>query len=317
MLTVVGKRLVQLIPTLFFVSVLIFSLQKLLPGDPALVMAGEERDPEVIAQIRRQYRLDQPIPVQYVKWLGSVLRGDLGRSIRSNQPVGEAIRERLPVTVELAILAMIVSLAIAIPAGIIAAMRRNSLLDASTTVVALLGVSLPNFFLAILLVLLFGLKLGWLPPFGYKPLAQDPAGNLKLMVLPAITLGTALAAIVTRMMRSSLLEVLDQDYIRTARAKGLRESQMVRFHALKNALMPVVTIVGLQIGGLLGGAIITETIFALPGIGRLLVDSIFQRDFPLVQGVVLFVSMAFLFSNFAVDLVYAYLDPRIRYSRKD
>ena len=308
------RRLLAMVPVLILVSLIVFSLIHLTPGDPAISMLGEEATPQAIAALRTKLGLDQPIPVQYVKWLGSVLRGDLGRSIRSNQPVGEAIRERLPVTVELAILAMIVSLAIAIPAGIIAAMRRNSALDASTTVVALLGVSLPNFFLAILLVLVFGLKLGWLPPFGYKPLAQDPGGNLKLMVLPAITLGTALAAIVTRMMRSSLLEVLDQDYIRTARAKGLRESQMVRFHALKNALMPVVTIVGLQIGGLLGGAIITETIFALPGIGRLLVDSIFQRDFPLVQGVVLFVSLAFLFSNFAVDLVYAYLDPRIRYS---
>jgi len=308
------RRLLAMVPVLILVSLIVFSLIHLTPGDPAVSMLGEEATPQAVTALRTKLGLDQPIPVQYVKWLGSVLRGDLGRSIRSNQPVGEAIRERLPVTVELAILAMLVSLAIAIPAGIIAAMRRNSLLDASTTVVALLGVSLPNFFLAILLVLVFGLKLGWLPPFGYKPLAQDPGGNLKLMVLPAITLGTALAAIVTRMMRSSLLEVLDQDYIRTARAKGLRESQMVRFHALKNALMPVVTIVGLQIGGLLGGAIITETIFALPGIGRLLVDSIFQRDFPLVQGVVLFVSLAFLFSNFAVDLVYAYLDPRIRYS---
>ena len=308
------RRLLAMVPVMILVSLIVFSLIHLTPGDPAISMLGEEATPQAVAALRTKLGLDQPIPVQYVKWLGSVLRGDLGRSIRSNQPVGEAIRERLPVTVELAILAMLISLAIAIPAGIIAAMRRNSLLDASTTVVALLGVSLPNFFLAILLVLLFGLKLGWLPPFGYKPITEDLAGNLKLMVLPAITLGTALAAIVTRMMRSSLLEVLDQDYIRTARAKGLRESQMIRFHALKNALMPVVTIVGLQIGGLLGGAIITETIFALPGIGRLLVDSIFQRDFPLVQGVVLFVSLAFLFSNFAVDLVYAYLDPRIRYS---
>ena len=308
------RRLLAMVPVMILVSLIVFSLIHLTPGDPAISMLGEEATPQAVAALRTKLGLDQPIPVQYVKWLGSVLRGDLGRSIRSNQPVGEAIRERLPVTVELAILAMLISLAIAIPAGIIAAMRRNSLLDASTTVVALLGVSLPNFFLAILLVLLFGLKLGWLPPFGYKPITEDLTGNLKLMVLPAITLGTALAAIVTRMMRSSLLEVLDQDYIRTARAKGLRESQMIRFHALKNALMPVVTIVGLQIGGLLGGAIITETIFALPGIGRLLVDSIFQRDFPLVQGVVLFVSLAFLFSNFAVDLVYAYLDPRIRYS---
>lgn len=308
------RRFVAMIPVLLLVSVIVFSLIHLTPGDPATSMLGEEATPQAVAALRAKLGLDQPIPIQYVKWLASVVRGDLGRSIRSNQPVSEAIAERLPVTIELAILAVTISLLIAIPAGIIAAMRRNSALDAGSTFVALLGVSLPNFFLAILLILLFGVKLQWLPPFGYQPLTQGLGGNLQRMILPAITLGTALAAIVTRMMRSSLLEVLDQDYIRTARAKGLGEARMVRAHALKNALMPVVTIVGLQIGGLLGGAIITESIFVLPGIGRLLVDAIFQRDFPLVQGVVLFVSLAFLFSNFAVDLAYAYLDPRIRYS---
>lgn len=308
------RRFVAMIPVLLLVSVIVFSLIHLTPGDPATSMLGEEATPQAVAALRAKLGLDQPIPIQYVKWLASVVRGDLGRSIRSNQPVSEAIAERLPVTIELAILAVTISLLIAIPAGIVAAMRRNSALDAGSTFVALLGVSLPNFFLAILLILLFGVKLQWLPPFGYQPLTQGLGGNLQRMILPAITLGTALAAIVTRMMRSSLLEVLDQDYIRTARAKGLGEARMVRAHALKNALMPVVTIVGLQIGGLLGGAIITESIFVLPGIGRLLVDAIFQRDFPLVQGVVLFVSLAFLFSNFAVDLAYAYLDPRIRYS---
>lgn len=308
------RRLLAMVPVLLLVSLIVFSLLHLTPGDPALSILGEEATPEQVAALRAKLGLNRPLPVQYARWLGAVLRGDLGRSIRSNQPVSEAIVERLPVTVELAVLAMLVSLTIAVPAGIVAAMRRNSFLDTSATFVALLGVSLPNFFLAILLILIFGVKLGWLPPFGYQPLTQGVAGNLQRMILPAITLGTALAAIVTRMMRSSLLEVLDQDYIRTARAKGLREARMVRAHALKNALMPVVTIVGLQIGGLLGGAIITESIFVLPGVGRLLVDAIFQRDFPLVQGVVLFVSLAFLFSNFAVDLFYAYLDPRIRYS---
>ncbi len=308
------RRLLTMIPVLLLVSVLVFSLIHLIPGDPAVSILGEEATPQAVAALRANLGLDQPIPVQYAKWLGSVLRGDLGRSIRSNQPVSEAIAERLPVTVELAILSIAISLSIAIPAGIVAAMRRNSVLDAGSTFLALLGVSLPNFFLAILLILVFGVQLQVLPPFGYQPITQGLGGNLQRMILPAITLGTALAAIVTRMMRSSLLEVLDQDYIRTARAKGLREGRMIQAHALKNALMPVVTIVGLQIGGLLGGAIITESIFVLPGIGRLLVDAIFQRDFPLVQGVVLFVSLAFLFSNFAVDMVYAYLDPRIRYS---
>jgi peptide/nickel transport system permease protein len=308
------RRLLAMIPVLILVSLIVFSLVHLTPGDPALTILGEEATPENVAALRAKLGLDQPIPIQYLKWLASVVQGDLGRSIRSNQPVSEAILERLPVTLELALLAMVVSLIIAIPAGIIAAMRRNSLLDGSATVLALLGVSLPNFFLAILLVYLFAVQLRWLPPFGFTAISKDLGANLKGMILPAITLGTALAAIVTRQMRSSLLEVLDQDYIRTARAKGLTEARMVRFHALKNALMPVVTIVGLQIGGLLGGAIITEQIFVLPGIGRLLVDAIFQRDFPLIQGVVLFVSLAFLFSNLAVDLAYAYLDPRIRYS---
>jgi peptide/nickel transport system permease protein len=308
------RRLLAMIPVLILVSLIVFSLIHLTPGDPALAMLGEEATPQNVATLRAKLGLDQPLPIQYLKWLGSVVQGDLGRSIRSNQPVSEAIAERLPVTLELAVLAMVISLLIAIPAGIIAAMRRNSALDGASTVLALLGVSLPNFFLAILLVYLFAVQLRWLPPFGFTAMSKDLGANLKGMILPAITLGTALAAIVTRRMRSSLLEVLDQDYIRTARAKGLTEARMVRFHALKNALMPVVTIVGLQIGGLLGGAIITEQIFVLPGIGRLLVDSIFQRDFPLIQGVVLFVSLAFLFSNLAVDLAYAYLDPRIRYS---
>lgn len=308
------RRLLSMIPVLFIVSLIVFSLLHLTPGDPALSMLGEEATPESIAALRGELGLDDPLPVQYVKWAGSVLQGDLGRSIRSNQPVAEAILQRLPITIELAILSVVISMVIAIPIGIIAAMRRNSPLDTASTTVALLGVSLPNFFLAILLIFLFSVRLGWLSPIGYTPFVDDPVDNLKRMIMPAITLGTALSAIVMRMTRSSLLEVLDQDYVRTARAKGLREARVVRVHALKNAMVPVVTVVGLQIGGLLGGTIITETIFVLPGIGRLLVDSIFQRDFPLVQGVVLFAALAFLFTNLAVDLLYAYIDPRIRYS---
>ncbi len=308
------RRLLSMIPVLFIVSLIVFSLLHLTPGDPALSMLGEEATPESIAALRGELGLDEPLPVQYVKWASAVLQGDLGRSIRSNQPVSEAILQRLPITIELAILSVVISMIIAIPVGIIAAMRRNSPVDTASTTVALLGVSLPNFFLAILLIFLFSVRLGWLSPIGYTPFVDDPVDNLKRMIMPAITLGTALSAIVMRMTRSSLLEVLDQDYVRTARAKGLREARVVRVHALKNAMVPVVTVVGLQIGGLLGGTIITETIFVLPGIGRLLVDSIFQRDFPLVQGVVLFAALAFLFTNLAVDLLYAYIDPRIRYS---
>jgi peptide/nickel transport system permease protein len=314
MVRYIVRRILAMLPVLFLVSVIVFSLIHLTPGDPAITMLGEEATPEAVAALRAKLGLDQPLPVQYLRWVGSVLQGDLGRSIRSNQPVSEAIAQRLPVTLELAILSVLIGVAIAIPVGIVSAMRRNSPLDTASTGAALLGVSLPNFFLAILLIFIFSVHLRWLPPIGYTPRADGVLDNLKRMLMPAITLGTALSAIVMRMTRSSLLEVLDQDYVRTARAKGLAEMRVIRVHALKNSLIPVATVVGLQIGGLLGGAIITETIFALPGIGRLLVDSIFQRDFPLVQGVVLFTSLAFLVVNLLVDLLYAFLDPRIRYS---
>jgi peptide/nickel transport system permease protein len=307
------RRLLAMIPVIFLVSLIVFSLIHLTPGDPAETMLGEEASPDAVAALRLKLGLDRPLTVQYIRWVDAVLHGDLGRSIRSNQPVAQVLTQRLPVTIELSILATVISLVISIPVGVIAAMRRNSAVDSVSTTVALLGVSLPSFFLAILLIFLFSVHLRWLPPIGFTPIRQDLFDNLKRMIMPAITLGTALAAVVMRQTRSSLLEVLDQDYVRTARAKGLTDTRMVRVHALKNALIPVVTVVGLQVGGLLGGAIITETIFALPGIGKLLVDSIFQRDFPMVQGVVLFTSLAFLVTNLMVDLLYAVLDPRIRY----
>jgi peptide/nickel transport system permease protein len=241
------------------------------------------------------------------------VRGELGRSIRTNQPVTEAILERLPVTLSLAAAASLLALAVALPAGIVSAVRRNSVADVAGTVVALSGVSLPNFWLAILLIFLFSVSLGWLPPLGWVSPARDFWAGLRSLVLPAITLGTAMAAVVMRMTRSSLLEVLQLEFVRTARAKGLGETAILLRHALRNALIPVVTVVGLQAGALLGGAIITETIFALPGVGRLLVDAIFQRDFPIIQGVVLFLAVNFLLVNLVVDLAYAALDPRIRY----
>jgi peptide/nickel transport system permease protein len=312
--TYILKRLVSMVPVLLLVSVLIFSLIHLTPGDPVLVMLGEEATPEARDALRRQLGFDRPLPVQYGIWLGRVLQGDLGRSIRTNQPVSEAILQRLPVTLELSLLAMLVSLSIALPAGIVAAVRRDSRADLASTVFSLLGVSMPNFFLAVLLIFVLSLQLRWLPPIGYVNPLEDLGGNLKAMVMPALTLGTALAAVVARLTRSTLLEVLQQDYVRTAWAKGLREGVVVQRHAMKNALIPVVTVVGLQLGNLLGSAIVTETIFALPGIGRLVIDSIFQRDFPLVQGVVLYLALMFLLINLVVDLIYAYLDPRIRYS---
>jgi len=313
MSTYVLKRLVSMAPVLLLVSVVIFSIIHLTPGDRVLVMLGEEASPEARDALRRELGLDQPLPIQYAAWLARVLRGDLGRSIRTHQPVSEAILQRLPVTIELSALAMLVSLSIALPAGIVAAVRRNSRADVISTVFSLLGVSMPNFLLAVLLIFVLSLQLRWLPPIGYVNPLQDIGANLKGMIMPALALGTALAAVVARLTRSSLLEVLSQDYIRTAWAKGLREGLSIQRHAMKNSLIPVVTVVGLQLGNLLGSAIVTETIFALPGVGRLVIDSIFQRDFPLVQGVVLYLSLIFLMVNLLVDLVYAYRDPWIRY----
>lgn len=302
-----------MLPVLFLVSIIVFMLIRMIPGDPVLIMLGEEATLEVRAALRHELGLDRSIPVQYAVWVGRVIRGDLGRSIRTHQPVLEAIIQRLPVTFELTLLAMAISLSSALPVGIVAAMSRGSRVDMVSTAAALVGISIPNFFLAIVLIYVFALKFGWVPPMGYTPPWQDLAANLKAMILPAMTLGIGAAAVVARHIRSSLLEVLGQDYIRTARGKGLREHRVVFTHALKNALIPVVTIVGLQFGGLLGGAIITETIFGLPGVGRLVIASIFERDFPLVQGVVLFVALVFLFTNLVVDVLYAFLDPRIHY----
>ncbi len=303
-----------MIPVLFLVSVIVFYLIHLTPGDPALAMLGEEATPEMVAALRHQMGLDQPLPVQYGTWLAHVLEGDLGRSVRTNKPVSEDIVSRLPVTVELTLLAMLISLAIAIPTGIISATRRNSKADLLVTTVALIGVSMPNFFLAILLIFIFSLYLRWLPPIGYTPIQENLVENLRGMILPAITLGAATAAVVARLTRSSLLEVLGQEYIRTARAKGLSERVVVLGHAMKNAMIPVLTIVGLQVGGLLGGAIITETLFVLPGIGSLAVNAIFSRDFPVVQGDVLFLAVVFMGTNLVVDILYGFLDPRIRYA---
>jgi len=306
------KRLIAMLPVLALVSLIVFTIIHLTPGDPALIMLGEEATPQALAALRHELGLDQPLPVQYLVWLSHVLRGDLGRSIRTNQPVIEAIMQRLPVTLELTTLAMVISIMAAIPAGIISATRRNSASDLISTTLALLGISMPSFFLAILLIFVFSLKVRWLPPMGYTPFQKGVWENLRGMILPAITLGIAAMAIVARLTRSTLLEALQQDYVRTARAKGLREQAVIYSHALKNAMIPITTILGLQIGFLLGGAVITETIFALPGVGRLVVASIFERDFPLVQGVVLFLALMHLVVNLIVDLLYAYLDPRIR-----
>ena len=312
MVKLLGRRLLATIPLLFLVSLVVFALVHALPGDPAVLFLGEEADPETLARFRVRLGLDRPLVAQYAAWLGRALRGDLGRSLRTNQPVAEAILERLPVTLELLVAALSVSLAIAIPMGIVSAVKRNSGVDLVSTVFALVGFAMPGFWLGIILIYVFALLLRWLPPSGWVPLPASVPQNLLSLVLPAFTLGTALAALVTRQLRSGMLEVLRQDYVRTAQAKGLSERLVVGKHALKNALISVVTVVGLQLGGLLGNTIITETLFALPGVGRLMIDAIFSRDFFVVQGVILFLAVGYVLSNLLVDVLYSYLDPRIR-----
>jgi peptide/nickel transport system permease protein len=306
------RRLAQIIPTLFVVSILIFGLQQLLPGDPALVMAGEERDPEVIEQIRKQYRLDQPLPIRYAYWIGGVLQGDLGESMRIKRPVGELVLEKLPVTLELATLALIIALSIGIPAGIISAVFKNTIWDYGANVVALWGISTPNFWLGILLIFLFSVQLGWLPASGYVSLREDPLGNLASLIMPAFVLGNAIAAVMMRHTRSAMLQTLSADYVRTARAKGVSETAVVIRHALRNALTPVITLGAIEFGTLLSGAVLTEQVFSIPGFGKLIVDALFNRDYGVVQGVVLVTASCYILLNLLADIAYAIVNPRLR-----
>jgi peptide/nickel transport system permease protein len=307
------RRLLIMFPVALLVTVFLFVLIRLTPGDPVLVRLGEEATPETRAALRRELGLDRPVFVQYAKWLGRLARGDFGRSIRNNEPVLEAIRARLPATLQLGLVAFGYSVGLAIPLGALAALFRRGPLGFFASAFTFAGVSMPNFFLGILLILLFSLQLGWLPPGGYVPFLEDPLDNLKRIILPAITLGTVGAAVNMRLVRSSLLDAIVQDYIRTARAKGLSERLVFFRHALRNALIPVVTIVGIQVGALWEGAVVTETIFSWPGVGRLVVSSIFGRDYPVVQAVVLIAAFTFMLSSLAVDIIYAWLDPRISY----
>lgn len=313
MIAYIIRRLLLMIPVALLVSVIIFTLLRLTPGDPVRTLLGEEPDPATIAAVRHEYGLDRPLPVQYLSWLGRLVQGDMGRSLRTRQPVREAILERLPATIELGFAALCFSLSIAIPVGILAAVKRNSGWDLFATGFTLLGVSLPNFFLGIILILVFALALRLVPPGGFVALDKGPGENLRRLILPAITLGTASLAVNMRLMRSSLLDTLSQDYIRVARAKGLGERRVIVRHALKNAFIPVLTVVGLQVGAVIEGAFITETLFIWPGVGRLAVDSIAGRDYPVVQGIVLLSALSFMLTNLLVDLLYAYLDPRITY----
>jgi peptide/nickel transport system permease protein len=305
------RRLALIVPTLFFVSLLIFGLQQLLPGDPALALAGEERDPGVILFLREKYHLDQPLPVRYALWIGGVMRGDLGESIRIKRPVLDLVLEKLPVTAELALFAMLFALAIGVPAGVIAAVKNNTAVDYGATMAALWGLSIPNFWLGILLILLFSVELGWLPASGFVSPWESLRQNLLTLVMPAFVLGNALAAALMRHTRSAMLQVLSADYVRTARAKGLSERRVVLVHALRNALVPVITQGALEFGGLLSGAVLTEQVFTIPGFGKLIVDAVFNRDYAVVQGVVLCTALAYIALNLLADIAYVVVNPRL------
>jgi len=310
------RRLFYFVPVLFLVTIIAFFINLSLPGDAALAYIGETniRDRALYESVREELGLNDPIPVQYIRWLGRVARGDFGRSIRTQEPAIEGILARLPVTFHLTLMALFVALCISVPVGIISAVRPNSKSDMAGTLVAIGGVAIPDFYLGILLIYVFGLHLRVLPPSGYVTPTEDLLRSIKSMIMPSVALGMAMAAVIMRQIRSALIEVMQQEYVTVARSKGLSEGVIVRRHALKNALIPVVTIVGLQIGRLFGGAVIIESVFALPGMGRLAAEAILFRDAPMLQGSVLILAVAVLVANLVTDMLYAFLDPRIRYS---
>jgi peptide/nickel transport system permease protein len=307
-----SRRLAQLVPTLFFVSVIIFLLQQLLPGDPALVMAGEERDPAVLEQIRKQYRLDQPLPVQYLHWVKGVATGDLGESMRIKRPVSELVLEKLPVTLQLATMAFVIALLIGIPAGVISAVKKDTAWDVGANLFALWGLSTPNFWLGILFIFLFSVTLGWLPASGFVSPTEDFWRSIATTIMPAFVLGNAIAAVLMRHMRSAMLQAMSADYVRTARAKGALERTVILKHALRNALTPVITLGALEFGTLLSGAVLTEQVFSIPGFGKLIVDAVFNRDYAVVQGVVLVTATTYIVLNLLADVAYVLVNPRLR-----
>jgi len=312
MLNFLVRRLATIVPTLLFVSMLVFGLQQLLPGDAAMVLSGEERDPTVIAHLRAKMHLDEPLPVRYVYWLGAVLQGDLGESLRMQKPVTALIAEKLPVTIQLASMAFVISLLIGIPAGVLSAVAKGTAWDYAANAVALWGLSTPNFWLGIMLILLFSVSLGWLPASGYVSPFEDLKANLAAMIMPAFVLGNAIAAVLMRHTRSAMLQVLSSDYVRTARAKGLDERIVVLKHALRNAMVPIITLGALEFGTLLSGAVLTEQVFTIPGFGKLIIDAVFNRDYAVVQGVVLFTATAYITLNLLADIAYFLVNPRMR-----
>lgn len=312
MFAFLARRLSSILPTLFVVSMLVFGLQLLLPGDPASVMAGEERDEEVLAQIRARYGLDRPIPVQYANWLWNVLHGDLGESMRLSSPVSDLVLAKLPVTLQLGGMAFVIACLIGIPMGVLSAVRKDGFWDYAANAVALWGLSTPNFWLGILLILFVSVEMGWLPPSGYVSPFEDLRQSLATTIMPAFVLGNSIAAVLMRHTRAAMLQALNQDYVRTARAKGLAEGTVVNKHALRNALIPVVTLGALELGALFSGAVLTEQVFTIPGFGKLVVDAVFNRDYMVVQGVVLVTATAYVGLNLVADILYFLINPRLR-----
>ncbi|WP_199085358.1 ABC transporter permease [Bosea sp. ASV33] len=310
--TLIARRLAQLVPTILLLSVIIFSLQHLLPGDPALVLAGENPDEATLAAIRAQYHLDQPLIVQYLYWLKGVATGDLGESMRHNRPVLDLILLKLPVTLQLAVMGICIALVVGITAGIISALRQNSPVDYATNIASLAGISVPNFWLGILLILFFSVHLGWLPASGFVSPSEDLRMNLATTIMPAFVLGIGIAGVIMRHTRGAMLQALSSDYVRTARAKGLNERSVVLKHAMRNALTPIITLGALEFGALLSGAVLTEQIFTIPGFGKLIVDAVFTRDYPVVQGVVLVTSLFYIILNLLADIGYILVNPRLR-----
>lgn len=306
------RRLVMLVPVLIVVGVVVFGLVHLTPGDPAAVILGDRATPEDIARLRDQLGLNDPLPVQFVRWFSNVLRLDFGESIFLGEPVTQALLDRVQPTVLLTLYALSFQVLIGIPAGVLAAVRYNSPLDRALTVMAISGSAIPTFFLGILLILIFSVRLRWLPSGGYVPFGEDPAAHFKGMLLPAFALGFSAAGLLARLVRSSMLDVLREDYVRTAFAKGLPEQLVIVRHALRNALIPALTVIGISIGALLGGAVVTETVFTIPGMGRLVVQSIARRDYPVIQGAIIAIAMTYVLVNLVVDVLYVYIDPRVR-----
>jgi peptide/nickel transport system permease protein len=306
------RRLVMLVPVLIVVGVVVFGLVHLTPGDPAAVILGDRATPEDIARLRDQLGLNDPLPVQFVHWFGNVLRLDFGESIFLGEPVTQALLDRVQPTALLTLYALSIQVLIGIPAGVLAAVRYNSPLDRALTVMAISGSAIPTFFLGILLILIFAVRLRWLPSGGYVPFGEDPVAHVKGMLMPAFALGFSAAGLLARLVRSSMLDVLREDYVRTAFAKGLPEQLVIVRHALRNALIPALTVIGISLGALLGGAVVTETVFTIPGMGRLVVQSIARRDYPVIQGAIIAIAMTYVLVNLVVDVLYVYIDPRVR-----